>query len=94
VAGDPTVLRRLENDRPERVGAVEGDAAIIEIPSDHESLRRDDAPLAWRWRDEVAFAAEECLGRGLLGVAFDRDRSAYVFARTFDRARTDMRSAP
>jgi predicted GNAT superfamily acetyltransferase len=91
-SGDPTVLRRLEDGRPERLGAVEGDVAIIEVPSDHESIRRDDPALARRWRDEVAFAAEECLGRGLLGVVFDRERSAYVFARTFGRVGTDMRS--
>jgi predicted GNAT superfamily acetyltransferase len=92
VSGDPAVLRRLEDGRPERLGAVEGDAAIVEVPTDHESVRRDDPALARRWRDEVAFAAEECLGRGLLGVAFDRERSAYVFARTFGRAGTDVRS--
>jgi predicted GNAT superfamily acetyltransferase len=92
VTGDPIVLRRAEGERPERLGDIGGDTAVIEIPPEHAELRRSDPELARSWRDEVADAAETCLTRGLLGVAFDRDRSAYVFSRTYGRAWVDMRS--
>ena len=84
--GDPIVVRRGQDERPERVGDVEGDAAIIEIPAEHAALRASNPGLARTWRDVVADAAEACLDRGLVGAAFLRDRSAYVFGRTFGRA--------
>jgi predicted GNAT superfamily acetyltransferase len=84
--GDPAVLRRGADDRPGPVGAVGGDAAIVEIPHDHAALRSSRPEIARPWRDAVAEAAESCLGAGLAGAAFDRERSAYVFARTYDRA--------
>jgi len=80
--GDPTVLRRAEGDRPERLDDPAGDAAILEIPPEHATLRASDPDLARTWRDVVADAAEGCLARGLVGAGFLRDRSAYLFGRT------------
>jgi predicted GNAT superfamily acetyltransferase len=91
VDGDPTIVRRGAEDRPEGIGEPIGDAAVIEIPSDHAALRAADPGLARAWRDLVADAAESCLAHGLVCARFDRDRSAYVFARTYGRARLDMR---
>ena len=86
VSGDPTVVRRTADRAPERVGDLAGDAAIVEIPADHEELRASDRELSRAWRDAVADAAEACLARGLVGACFDRERSAYVFARSHGRA--------
>ena len=57
-------------------------AASIEVPGEYHELREADPRSAAAWRDAVADAAEECLAAHMLGVAFDRGRSAYVFART------------
>ncbi|HSJ51797.1 MAG TPA: GNAT family N-acetyltransferase [Actinomycetota bacterium] len=72
------VLRRDRAGRPVREDAA-GDVLLLEIPEDHTSLRTAQPELARRWRDLVAEAAEECLGRGLVGLAFFRDRGTYVF---------------
>jgi predicted GNAT superfamily acetyltransferase len=42
-------------------------------------LREADPDAAETWRDAVADGAAACLEAGMLGVAFDRERSAYVF---------------
>lgn len=83
--GDATLLRRGEGERPLTGGADGGDVAILEIPADHAALRTSDPAVARSWREAVADAAERCLGRGLVGTAFLRDRSAYVFSRTYER---------
>jgi predicted GNAT superfamily acetyltransferase len=85
VSGDPVVVRRAADGSPEHGGHAIGDAAIVEVPPDHAELRATDERVASAWRDAVADAAEACLAHGLLGAAFDRDRSAYVFARSFGR---------
>jgi predicted GNAT superfamily acetyltransferase len=85
VRGEATVLRRGPGERPERVGDVAGDCAIVEIPAEHGDLRASHPELAREWRDVVADAAEACLRHGLLGAAFLRERGAYVFARDFER---------
>jgi predicted GNAT superfamily acetyltransferase len=59
---------------------VSGAATEIPIPPDLYELRERDPDGARRWRDEVATAAEAAIGRGEVGLAFDRDRSAYLFA--------------
>ena len=55
---------------------------LLEIPREYHGLRVADPELGRAWRDAVAAAAEACLGRGLAGVAFLREPSAYVFARS------------
>jgi predicted GNAT superfamily acetyltransferase len=80
--GDPVVLRRRDDGSPERVGDPEAPAAIVEVPADHAALRGSDAPLARAWRDASADAIWACLEAGLVGLAFLRERGAYVFART------------
>lgn len=77
-AGAAAILRRDEAGRPVRERA-DRPVLLLEIPGDHAALRAADPGLARRWRDQVADAAEECLGRGLLGLSFLRDRGAYVF---------------
>jgi predicted GNAT superfamily acetyltransferase len=68
VDGEPLVTERLAS------------AVRIAIPREYPELRAADAARADRWRDAAARAIEECLAGGLLGLAFDRDRPAYVFA--------------
>jgi predicted GNAT superfamily acetyltransferase len=71
---------RWELERPPGPRAVPGAATEITIPPDLYELRERDPDAARRWRDEVAAAAEAAMGRGEVGLAFDRDRSAYLFA--------------
>jgi predicted GNAT superfamily acetyltransferase len=89
LTGDPTIVRRAAGERPELVAEVGGDAAVIEIPTDHTAIRASDPETARAWREVVAGAAESCLGRGLVCARFDRERSAYVFTRTYGPARVD-----
>ena len=76
-----TVLRR-NGDGPlmETSDLGSADAVAVEVPPEYHELRARDPALADRWRDAVAEAAESCLEAGLVAVAFDRERSAYVFA--------------
>jgi predicted GNAT superfamily acetyltransferase len=60
---------------PDGVGARR-----IAIPRQYPELRAADPARADRWRDAIAAAFEACIADGLVGIAFDRDRSAYVFA--------------
>jgi predicted GNAT superfamily acetyltransferase len=92
LAGDPTLLRRGEDGRPDRVDRMDAYAAVVEIPAEHAELRASDPDLSRRWRDAVADAAEECLARGMVGASFLRERSAYVFGRTYGRASVDVRT--
>jgi predicted GNAT superfamily acetyltransferase len=80
-----TVVRRGQDGRPQTNGDDVGDVAILEIPAEYASLRASDPEVASGWRDAVANAAEACLGRGLVAASFDRNRSAYVFTRTYER---------
>jgi predicted GNAT superfamily acetyltransferase len=84
-AGDDVVLRR-EDERPRIVGRPTGHLAVVEVPADHLELRERDPTLATSWREAVAEAVEACLGRGMVAHAFDRERSAYVFAPPADEA--------
>ena len=72
---------RTEPPTPMFTGATRDDVAILEIPAEYHDLRAGEPELGSRWRDAFAEAAEACLERGLQAVGFDRDRSAYVFAR-------------
>jgi predicted GNAT superfamily acetyltransferase len=81
VSGDPVVLRRGVGEQPERAADVVGDAAILEIPRDHASIRESAPAVGQAWREAVAEVAEACLARGLVAASFDRGRSAYVFTR-------------
>lgn len=51
----------------------------VEIPVDHESLRRAAPAEAAAWRDRVAQAIEGQLSAGRIAAAFDRERSSYGF---------------
>jgi predicted GNAT superfamily acetyltransferase len=59
-------------------------AARITVPREYLKVRERDPGLADRWREAIARAFESCLGAGLIGVAFDREGSAYVFDRDGD----------
>jgi predicted GNAT superfamily acetyltransferase len=59
----------------------DGAVAAIEVPADYHALRAEDPAAAAAWRDAIAEAAEVCMAAGLVGAAFDRARSAYLFAR-------------
>lgn len=54
-------------------------AATVEVPDDHEALRRSDPDEAGAWRDRVAAAVEEQLGAGRVAATFDRATHAYGF---------------
>ena len=60
--------------------SVSGPRTEIPIPVDHQELRTRDPNEARRWRDDVAAAVEEAMARGQVGLAFDRERSCYLFA--------------
>jgi hypothetical protein len=55
-------------------------AAAIEVPIEYHDLRVADPVLGTAWRDAIADAVEACLDAQMVGAAFDRVRSAYVFA--------------
>jgi predicted GNAT superfamily acetyltransferase len=81
-ADAPTVLRadvREGDPRPLPSGSAEP-LVLLEIPREYHDLRAAHPELGRSWRDAVAEAAEACFDRGLHGVAFVRERSAYVFA--------------
>ena len=61
--------------------SVVGPSTEIPIPTDHQDLRTREPDEARRWRDDVAAAVEEAMVRGETGVAFDRERSCYLFAK-------------
>jgi predicted GNAT superfamily acetyltransferase len=71
---------RWDLERPPGPRAVPEAATEIPIPPDLYELRERDPDGASRWRDEVAAAAEAAIVRGEVGLAFDRDRSVYLFA--------------
>jgi predicted GNAT superfamily acetyltransferase len=77
-------LRRLGDGmlvEPGLGGPPLGDVAIVEVPAEYHALRSTDPGLAERWRDATADAIDACLAAGMIGAAFWRERSAYVFAR-------------
>jgi predicted GNAT superfamily acetyltransferase len=85
----PAALARIDDGtwpRPASVGSPEADLAVLEIPAEYHELRADDPSLGRAWREAAAVAVEACLGRGLVGVAFLRERSAYLFSRPDVRA--------
>ena len=61
--------------------SVTGPRTEIPIPVDHQELRTRDPAEARRWREDVAVAVEDAMARGEIGVAFDRERSSYLFAK-------------
>jgi len=61
--------------------SITGPSTEIPIPIDHQDLRTRAPDEAHRWRDDVAAAVEEAMARGEIGVAFDRQRSCYLFAK-------------
>jgi predicted GNAT superfamily acetyltransferase len=77
---DLLVRSRGELPAPEPSGMRPEHAATIEVPSEYHDLRMSDPVLATMWRDAIADAAEACLDAKMVGVMFDRERSAYVFA--------------
>jgi predicted GNAT superfamily acetyltransferase len=70
---DPLPAPVRSGDRPARV-------ATIEVPREYLDLRAASPLLATMWRDAIADAVEACLDAKMVGAAFDRTRSAYVFA--------------
>jgi len=57
------------------------DVVRIDVPPDHERLRVDDPAAAASWRAEVAERIRSVTDAGRHGVAFDREASAYLFAK-------------
>jgi predicted GNAT superfamily acetyltransferase len=74
-------LVRDADGEPSTVERAGSGPVRVSIPKDYPELRAGDAQRADRWRDAIADAFEACLRDGLIGIAFDRDRSAYVFTR-------------
>jgi predicted GNAT superfamily acetyltransferase len=72
-SADPLPAPVPSGARPERV-------ATIEVPSEYHDLRATDPVLGTLWRDAIADAVDACLDAKMVGCAFDRTRSAYVFA--------------
>jgi predicted GNAT superfamily acetyltransferase len=53
--------------------------ATVEVPEDHEALRREAPDEAARWRDRVAEAIEAQLAGGRVAATFDRATRCYGF---------------
>jgi predicted GNAT superfamily acetyltransferase len=51
----------------------------VEVPEEHEALRRSERDEAVAWRDRVAAAVEAELARGRVAAVFDRKTSSYGF---------------
>jgi predicted GNAT superfamily acetyltransferase len=79
IAADPDVLVRDVDGEPAAEGSTVAALTSIAIPREYAELRAADPLRADRWREAVAGALERCLSAGLVGLAFERDRSAYVF---------------
>jgi len=80
----PVVLARSgdpERPAPQPSGHSDRGAGWVEIPSDYAALRSSDPGLGAAWRDAVADVVAQLMERGAIVVAFDKDRSAYRFAR-------------
>ena len=75
------VLRVGKDGAPEREPSrlEPGHAAIIQIPSDFQALKRRSVELALRWRLESRAAFEDALAAGLVAVDFRRE-GAYIMA--------------
>jgi predicted GNAT superfamily acetyltransferase len=65
---------------PRAAEDLPGHVAAIELPSEYHDLRTADPALGSAWRDAIADAVEACLDAKMVGAAFDRERSAYIFA--------------
>ena len=79
--GLPTVLAadgRPDGPLPVPRSAPVAAGGVVEVPREHQELRRQDPALASRWRDATAEALEACFGEGLIAGAFDKVRSAYA----------------
>ncbi|HJX07662.1 MAG TPA: GNAT family N-acetyltransferase [Actinomycetota bacterium] len=72
---------------PSTAAHPDAGAARVAIPREYPELRAADPARADRWRDAIATAFDACLAAGLIGVAFDRERSAYVFAAPEENVR-------
>jgi len=81
--GATVLLARSDDGSPQpRVAALGSvPAARLEVPPDHAELRTRAPAIASAWRDASAEAIEACLAAGLVACGFDREGSAYVFAR-------------
>ena len=56
----------------------------VPVPPEYHELRARNPDAGRLARDEAAAAFERCLGDGSVAVAFDRERSAYLFAKEAD----------
>jgi predicted GNAT superfamily acetyltransferase len=79
VAGDPDHLVRDADGEPAVADGTIVSPVSIAIPREYAELRAADPSRADRWREAIAGTFERCLSAGLVALAFDRDRSAYVF---------------
>ena len=71
---------RDDGGEPATTKPTDPSARRVAVPREYADVRAADPSRADRWRDAIAFAFETCIADGLVGVAFDRERSAYVFA--------------
>lgn len=78
--GDLLVRSGAPLPAPVRADPAPARVAVVEVPSEYHDLRVADPALGTAWRDAIADAVEACLAAGMVGVVFDRVRSAYVFA--------------
>lgn len=79
-AAGAAVLLDREGQRPRPRPAAEGPRLLVRIPRDYLELRARDRRLAARWRDAVAEALEDALGRGYRAADF-LEESAYLLER-------------
>lgn len=82
-AGDRTdrLFVRWDLDREIGPRAVTGEPALVVIPPEYHEMRGTDPKAALAARDAVADAVDAAIREGLIAAAFDRERSAYLFAK-------------
>jgi predicted GNAT superfamily acetyltransferase len=61
-------------------GLEPGIRAVVAVPPDHLSLRREDPALAHRWREASGEAFAACFDHGMIATGATRD-GRYVFER-------------
>jgi predicted GNAT superfamily acetyltransferase len=65
---------------PAPTGLEPGERALVAVPPDHLSKRREDPPLARRWREAAGDAFRMCFDAGMIVTGVTED-GRYVFER-------------
>lgn len=81
-AGDRTdrLVIRWDLKREPGPRLISGEAVLVTVPVEYHELRRTDSVAATAARDAAADEIDEAMAPGRIAAAFDKERSAYLFA--------------